>query len=455
MSTWCPDLAGFSGPKYQAVADALARAVAEGYLHPGDRLPPQRALAARLGFDLTTITRAYDLARERGLIVARGRAGSFVREARGGNVPDLAPLVTGSGMNCPPLAEDGLFQRAMCETLPELLTARNVACLQYQRPGGAPDVRRAGAMLLARAGFPSNEDQVILTAGGQNALHAILHATTRKGDRVACAQFVYPGFRTLARRLSLELVPLPEMTAEALRQANSAGKIQALYVVPTNNNPTTETIGLAQRKALAELARAEGIAVIEDDAYALLADDPIAPIGSFAPECSWYILSMSKVISPALRVAFARAPGVSKALQLAAEVHETAVMAPPLNAAVVARWLADGRFEQIVAATRAEAAARQRLAREILAPARHAGHPQGYHIWLELPRGIRAGDLSQVLNAHGLDSVSSDRFAVASRGTEALRITLGGVQNRDRLAAGLRVLEGNLGAALERWDVLV
>ncbi|WP_449260695.1 GntR family transcriptional regulator, partial [Escherichia coli] len=47
-------------------------------LTPGDRLPAQRQLAAQLGVDLTTITRAYDEARRRHLLEGRGARGTYV-----------------------------------------------------------------------------------------------------------------------------------------------------------------------------------------------------------------------------------------------------------------------------------------------------------------------------------------------------------------------------------------
>jgi DNA-binding transcriptional regulator YhcF (GntR family) len=80
VTLWTPDIAGAAGPKYKAVTAAIAAAVARGELRHGDRLPPQRDLAMKLGIDLTTVTKAYDLARQRGLIVARGRAGSFISD---------------------------------------------------------------------------------------------------------------------------------------------------------------------------------------------------------------------------------------------------------------------------------------------------------------------------------------------------------------------------------------
>lgn len=453
MEAWCPQLLGYAGPKYQAVADALGEAIERGELRPGDRLPPQRALAGRLGFDLTTITKAYDLARQRGLIVARGRAGSFVREGVSTSLSGGQQVDT--GMNCPPAAAGNLLQVAMAEALQEVLASGELANFQYQCPGGALDVRRAGALLLTRIGLRSEPDQVVVTAGGQNALHAILGSIVRPGDRIACGQFVYPGFRALAQRRGAQLVPLPEMTAKALQAACSQGTIRALYVVPTNDNPTAATVAMAERAEIAAVARLEGLQIVEDDAYGLLAKEQMAPVSSFAPDHSWYVLSTSKIISPVLRVAFLRAPAVGQALQLSADVHETAVMAPPVNAAMVASWLRDGTFDQLVSGTRNEAAWRQKLARRILGQRDYACHPQGYHLWLKLPCDVAASDISQSLRGAGIGSVPSDGFAVSDSREQALRISLGGMLDRAGLASALRAVEGHVSASLKRWDALV
>ena len=58
MQSWLDHLADHPGPKYLAIADAIEQAVRTGVLRPGERLPPQRELAASLGVDLTTVTRA-------------------------------------------------------------------------------------------------------------------------------------------------------------------------------------------------------------------------------------------------------------------------------------------------------------------------------------------------------------------------------------------------------------
>jgi hypothetical protein len=59
LPIWLPRLAVHGGPRFLQIADALQAAVVDGSLKPGDRLPPQRQLAAQLDVDLTTITRAY------------------------------------------------------------------------------------------------------------------------------------------------------------------------------------------------------------------------------------------------------------------------------------------------------------------------------------------------------------------------------------------------------------
>ena len=453
MDAWTPDLTGFPGPKYQAVADALAEAIRRGELGPGDRLPPQRQLASRLGFDLTTITRAYDIARQRGHIVARGRAGSFVRDAARASI--AAALQIDTGMNTPPMPHGDVIQRALSLALHSVIGQGSVGDFQYQDTGGSPAARRAGSLLLSRIGLACAADQVVVTAGGQNALHAILGAVAQPGDRVACGRFVYPGFRAIAQRMGLALVPLPELTGVALEGACREGPIRALYLVPTNDNPTTTTISLAEREHIAAVARREGVQIVEDDAYVLLEARPLPPVASFAPELSWYVLSTSKAITPALRVAFVSAPGVAQALQLAADVHETAVMAPPLNAAVVANWLGNGTFDRLVAAVRSEAGWRLKLAQAVLQDASFASHPSGYHLWLKLPPGVRADDLSHTLAAAGIGTIPSSRFAVGPTDEQALRVSLGGVAERETLESALRALAGHLGASLRKWDAVI
>jgi DNA-binding transcriptional MocR family regulator len=438
--TWLPDLDRVSGPKYRAIVDSMRTAIARGTLRDGDRLPPQREVAARLGVDLTTVTRAYDSARHAGLIEPRGRAGSFVLSAKPA-VPDV-PLID-TGMNMPPELPGGLLRDAIVETSATLLVS-GAARLGYQPAGGPLAARIAGAQLIQRAGAPSTPEQVVIAAGGQNALHAIFGALLSPGDAVACGRFVYSGFKALAERMGLRLIPLSSMTAAALDGACAEHPIRALYIVPTNDNPTAVTVTADERVAIAEVARRRDLQLVEDDAYGALAGHSPAPIAAFAPERCWHIASLSKIISPGLRVAFVRAPDVAGALRLAADIHETAIMAPPLNAALVAEWLNDGTFDRLVGAMRIEARSRQTLADTLLGDVPRQRHPDGYHLWLPLENRLTAHALMNAMRGSGLSMVAGDRFAVVPDAEPALRVSLGGAIDRDQLASALAVLHAHL-----------
>ena len=77
---WNPHSLRGDGPRYLALADRIEADVESGRLRPGMQLPPQRALAASLGIDFTTVSRAYTEARRRGLVRGHVGRGTFVRD---------------------------------------------------------------------------------------------------------------------------------------------------------------------------------------------------------------------------------------------------------------------------------------------------------------------------------------------------------------------------------------
>jgi len=438
--SWVPDLTRGGGAKYVAIAEAIASAVETGKLRAGDRLPPQRDLAARLGIDLTTVTKAYEQARARGLIGARGRAGSFILPQ---DAIAAGPPPRDTGMNMPPEPEGGTLLATWERTASALLRAPGASGrLHYAPAGGRESDRVAGAEICGRMGLASEAGQIVVTAGAQNALHAIVDATLAPGEVVACGTHIYSGFLALAKKAGLRLASMARVGAEEFDALCRSTKVAALYVVPTNDNPTTVTLAADERAALAEVARRHGVRIIEDDAYGQIAERIIAPLSSFAPELGWYVAATSKSLSPALRVAHVRAPSVADALALAAAVHESNVMAPPLNVALVTRWLEDGSYDRLIGETRAEAVARQAIAAEILAAGRYAADPCGYHLWVPLPAESDLRALADALRAAGMTAIPGDRFAVATASTPALRVSLGGAIDRAALRSGLATLAG-------------
>jgi DNA-binding transcriptional MocR family regulator len=257
----------------------------------------------------------------------------------------------------------------------------------------------------------------------------------------------------VARRRGLRLVPIDQdaggIDPDGFARAAAAG-VRALYIVPTNDNPTTATLDDARRHALVEIARHHGVTIIEDDAYGLLPAKPPTPMATLAPERTWHIASVSKIISPVLRVAHVRVPDGLDAGALAAVGQETTVMAPPVNVALVTSWLRDGTFDRLIAAVRAEGVARQRIAARHLAGMDYAAHPEGYHIWLKLAAGVDAAALAGRVAPAGLSIVAGHAFACdPGDAAGAVRLSIGGAIDHGQLdrafgwlAALLRGAEG-------------
>lgn len=443
MTHWLESLPANGQPKYLAIADAIEQAVRTGALRPGERLPPQRALANRLGVDLTTVTRAYGMARDAGLIEGAGRLGSYVRNSAG--LP-LADLTGDNGMIMPPQPGSALLPEAIRTGMIRLMRAGGQSpLLQYQPSGGALRDRQGAAQAFAARGIATSEDEAIITAGGQNALHAIIGTMFAPGDMICAGSSTYPGLLALARRFGLRVRPVPGdrdgLDPDAIQAAALAGA-KALYLVPTNDNPTTATLDLERRLWLAAIVRRHGLILIEDDAYGQLPAKPLPPLAALAPECTWHIASASKIISPVLRVAHVRAPSAQAARRIAGDIHETAIMAPPLNAALVTLWLRDGLFGELIAKVRAEGLARQRIAAPWLVGTDHAAHPEGYHIWLRLPHGTDPVELAARLRPVGLSIVPGSAFAVdRAAAAPAVRISIGGAIDHVRLGRAFAELQ--------------
>lgn len=75
---WKPDLSKTAGPKYKALVKLLEEDIKNGTLKAGTKLPPQRELADFLDVNLSTISKAYKLCEQKGLISAAVGSGTYV-----------------------------------------------------------------------------------------------------------------------------------------------------------------------------------------------------------------------------------------------------------------------------------------------------------------------------------------------------------------------------------------
>ncbi|WEX86344.1 PLP-dependent aminotransferase family protein [Sinorhizobium garamanticum] len=443
--SWVPALSREAGPLYLSIADALAADIAAGGLKEGTRLPPQRALAGALGIDFTTVSRAYNEARARGLIEGRVGQGTYVKARRknggrsfgGGGLVDMS-------MNLPPLFEDSDLIARMWGGIDALEDERGLELLmRYQAIGGAlPDKTAGAAWLRPRLGEVAAE-RLLICPGAQGALLATVSMLAARGDVICAEALTYPGLRSLAAHLGIGFaaVAVDEqgLLPEAFEAACVKHRPKALYCNPTLHNPTTATLSLKRREAVIAIARRHDVAIIEDDAYGALPTDPVPPLAALAPDLVYYVAGLAKCLSPALRIAYLVVPDAVSSVRLEGAIRATAGMASPLSAAIATRWIEDGTADAALAAIRAEAGRRQRIAAEILPADRVLTNPEAFHLWLTLPPGWTRGEFTARLRTAGISIVTSDAFALANP-PEAVRLGLGAAETRAELERSLAII---------------
>jgi DNA-binding transcriptional MocR family regulator len=439
---WTPRLDRGGKPVYLAVADAIADDVRNGRLSPGARLPAQRDLARALGIDLTTVTRAYNEARRRGLVSATVGRGSFVASA-----PAVQPYGAPSGapvdltMNLPPPFEDRALVRRMWRGFSELEARHGLTLLlRYQDPGGSAEDRAAGALWLSDRIPGLSPDRTLVSAGAQPALMAVIGALANRGDTICCEPLVYPGLRAAAAQLGVELAPLEVdeqgIVPDALLRACRETGPKALCCTPTLQNPTTATMSLSRRQDIVAVARRFRLPIIEDDAYGKLPLDPLPPLAALASELTWHIAGLAKLASPALRIAYVATPDAKAVGPVAAGLRAATGMASPITAALASLWIDNGTMAEVLSAVRGETRARRLMAAEILGP-RFVSSAEAFHLWLTLPPRWTRAAFQAALQARDVSVAPSDAFVVTGEPPEAVRISLGAPPSRAELAGAL------------------
>lgn len=444
LQSWLPDIQGSERPVYVAIADAIAAGIRSGDLPPGTRLPPQRRLADQLGVDFTTITRAYTEAKRRGLVEGKVGIGTYVRPPKGSSVGPGEGGMIDMSMNLPPRFDNDELIARMWSGISSLRDGHGVEfLLQYQVPGGTATDRASGARWLASRLPTVTPERILICGGAQAALLATVDMLTQPDDVICIESLTFPGFRALATHLGRRLVPvtcdqdglIPEAFADACRRHAP----KALYCTPTLHNPTTATMPESRRDAIARIAEQYGVVIIEDDAYGMLPKSALAPLASFAPQSSYYIASLAKCLSPALRIAYVATPDARAAARLTGAIRATAAMASPLTSSVASRWLDNGTAAHVLTAIRKETAARYEIARSLLPVDGFHARPDAFHAWLRLPEPWTRGEFVGRLRTVGIGVIGSDAFALSDP-AEAVRLSLGAPATQADLRHSLEIV---------------
>ena len=435
-----------TAPKYLAIAESIAQGVERGRIRPGEQLPTHRELAAHLGVTVGTVSRAYDEAYRRGLLVGEVGRGTFVRGLRpedsrfgwgGGDDPDAIDL----SLNVP---VPGACGKELARGFDTLVTRdRLTAMLGYQSSAGSDRHRQAGADWIRRFGMDAPADEVVLTAGAQHGILLALSVLTKPGDVVLAEELTYPGIKSAARLLHLQLEGVAldgnGMRAQAFEDACAKYRPKAICCMPTMQNPTASIVPESRRNQIASIARKAKVAIIEDDTYGFLAPDAPASLTSRVPELGYFITTLSKSVAPGVRIGYLRVPRASIDA-ITSSVMATIWMVSPITAEIASNWIETGSADATMQWRRREAKARAAIARRILGK-RALPERDTYHFWMLLPETWRADELIAQARTRGLILAPPEMFTVGKRtASSALRICLGAPRRRESLEQALSIL---------------
>jgi DNA-binding transcriptional MocR family regulator len=181
-----------------------------------------------------------------------------------------------------------------------------------------------------------------------------------------------------------------------------------------------------QRERLVSIARQHDLHIIEDGAYAFLAEDAPPPIAELAPERTIYVSGFSKNVATGLRVGFIAAPAQNVA-ELERTIRATTWNTPGVMTAIACAWLEDGTVTRLEAQKREDAQARQKLADEALSGLAVIRHPSSYFLWLPLSEDARADQIAVALMREQISVSTAEPFAISLHVPHALRLALGSV----------------------------
>ncbi|MFC8501770.1 PLP-dependent aminotransferase family protein [Pedococcus sp. NPDC057267] len=345
------------------IVDALRSWVASA--PPGSQLPSNRALMAEYGASPVTVQKAMRQLTALGLVESRPGVGTFVRSARTSSPADFgwqtgalgSPRARTSGLSS---TQRGSVPDAIQlhsgypsrDLLPERLVraaliraARTEAALTRSPAAGLPELQAWFASQVATrtpAGItpPAARDALII-AGSQSGLSSIFRALVGAGQPLLIESPTYWGAILAAEQTGVVLVPVPSGPTgpdpDDVDRAFAATGARAFYAQPTFANPTGSQWAMETGEAVLDIVRRRGAFLIEDDwAHDLGIDaEPSPLIGHDNDGHVIYLRSLTKSVSPALRVAAVIARGPARDRILADRAAETMYVSGLLQAAAL------------------------------------------------------------------------------------------------------------------------
>jgi 2-aminoadipate transaminase len=445
-------------PLYRQLFQQIAEEIRSGQRLRGDRLPATRELAGQLGLNRTTISAAYELLEEKGLIAGQVGRGSFVTGA------SAARIGAAAGVNWSAMLERGdmlaipnatvgreisflvsrpssdLFPlddfRASCEAV--LRRSDLADILQLGSPSGYEPLRRHLLDEARRQELAAPGDELIVTNGCQQALDLLARVLLRPGDTVLVEDPVYPGLRNVLAGVGAQLagVPVGPGGIEVAQLDRVLERERPRMIVVTSNfqNPTGATLSEASRLALAQAARAKGVPVVENDAYGELRyeGEPVAAIKRLDEQGGTVLLrSFSKISFPGLRVGWALGPRPlierMRQAKAASDLHTDQLSQAVLLEFAESGRLASHRARMLEAGSERLRATLDACAEFLPAGSRWTKPLGGMNVWVRLPEPLDAAQILPRAREAGVAYLPGRYFAVSRQEAGALRLSFAGL----------------------------
>jgi DNA-binding transcriptional MocR family regulator len=446
-------------PLYLRIAEGIRQELARGRLREGERLPPIRELAGRLGVNRDTVALAYEALASDGVVRARVGSGTFVRARRpNGGVgqapfaPPCSALVErllaferarprfGVGQDAVPLhaliPDPALFPvQSFRRAMNRALADGGASLLGYAGPQGHAGLREVLAERLRSFGILARPEELVLSHGASQGITLALRLFADPGDTVAVEEPTYHNVLGALVGLGLEAAPVP-MTGEgvdlaALDRTLSRPEVKLLYTIPTFHNPMGITTDLAHRRALLALAVRHGKPVVED-AYEMDLRFQGRPVPALAAldtaGAVIHLFSFSKSLFPGGRVGsvLARGRGVEGLLALKNATDLGGAL--PIQAAL-ADFVRSGAYDRHLVRLRKVLRGRRDALLEALAESMPQGvswtTPEGgYQVWVELPESIDTRDLLADALRAGVLFAPGHQFQHDARRSRGLRLSI-------------------------------
>ena len=439
-------------PAYKQLAAQLTDAIRRGLLLSDQQLPSSRLLAARLAVSRGVVLDAIELLRTEGLLMTRPGAGTFVRnvgaQSRDGD-EQRAPGTEASATEGTAPAASWLRGREggyddndsaglvnFAGALPSSIhipradwirswtRAARAPMSDHHSDGlGEPVLRRALAIRLAvTRGIECSPDDIVVTAGGGQAIDLIARSAMNPGDVVLVEDPGYPhAWTTLSHYGRVQPVPVDEngIRADLIAQGEADSKL--VYVTPSHQFPMGFILDQNRRAQLLAWARSRGALIVEDDYESEFRFDQ-APVPALAAldearDNVVYIGTFTKILTPSIRVGFVVAPRPLTE-RLAHFKRMGQDHTPAVVQLAVADMIVSGALDRHVRRMRTHYGKlrRQLLERLTAIPDAHVrGIAGGLHLVLELPDDVDAELVARRCLADGLVVRTLDRYQISSR----------------------------------------